>query len=269
MLNRRRDHRVNHPRASLRGVPKALVVAWIAAAATLGCQGAFRGLPTRAQSQTQDRQGEGETPVVSGTQKGHAHVTWIFGNEQYAACLQTEGARGVATVTMPSRGYTISEDLTLFRDASGTYWVGSNPRHLDTGIPDPSYAPDTFAMVQNVDGTFSLTLTCDAQGVCAELAMHDPEGSEPYGEPPRAVGLQTTPLVPSAQFEGPLEEPGLADPLQSAGATANRERENCYTQCDLAELECGKTCRLFSDELSLCSSDCKADRRACDARCRS
>ncbi|HEU0013472.1 MAG TPA: hypothetical protein VFQ45_07295 [Longimicrobium sp.] len=101
---------------------------------------------------------------------GSARLTWTT-NANYVADLTTNGEQGTAHVTyVDGYGSTIRvlQDLRLLQSGDLIYYAGSNPRDPNTGQAVSDYYPDNFR-VEQVDGGWTFTQTCDSQPVCSPV----------------------------------------------------------------------------------------------------
>jgi serine/threonine-protein kinase len=93
---------------------------------------------------------------------GVTRATWVLGGT-YDGIVHTNGPTGyvdVHTIAPDGRPVDIREDLALQRGPDGWSYVGSNPRHADTGRPATGFIPNVFHLQPVADGTWTLAETC-------------------------------------------------------------------------------------------------------------
>lgn len=104
---------------------------------------------------------------------GRVAVQWILLGSPYAAVITTDGPTGTAVVRYqdPQTGQLVDvlQDLQLQEDNGTVAYVGSNPRHPNTGQRHPTYQPDAFRLVEDGNGGLVFDVVCDAGGQCAPL----------------------------------------------------------------------------------------------------
>jgi TIR domain len=117
----------------------------------------------RREEQTRDK----AAPTVRVNQRGvdgiqgNVRVSWQHEGVMYTAAVVTTGSGGSALVTFrdPGTGLQVGaeQDLELFQNANGTFFLGSNARVPGTRLPHPSYSPDIFRLSQRQNGDWTIT----------------------------------------------------------------------------------------------------------------
>lgn len=99
---------------------------------------------------------------------GQTEIGWSAAGVDYRAVLDTSGPRGTAVVTFEhpttAESVSIREKLTFGATIQGKAYVGSDPVDADTGQAEPAYRPDTFRVVQNLNGKWVVDAVCDVSG---------------------------------------------------------------------------------------------------------
>lgn len=117
------------------------------------------------------RQPSAAAPAPRGI-TGRAHLSWNVYGSPYEAVIETSGQTGVVRVAFVGQSGSaeqVDQDLVLEQGAGFLFYRGSNPRYAGTGTPHPTYSPDGFRLVEMQSGVWSITETCDEQGVCAPV----------------------------------------------------------------------------------------------------
>jgi hypothetical protein len=97
---------------------------------------------------------------------GRARLFWAADERSYTAVITTDGPRGVIDVSFAdprtSLQIIIRQDLHLETDGTDWFYVGSNPRHADTGDSVAArYPPDSFTLAPTSQGLWTVNETCD------------------------------------------------------------------------------------------------------------
>jgi hypothetical protein len=98
-------------------------------------------------------------------------LSWMGHDSSYTGALVIRGTSGIFRVRNTRLGYVLDQDIRVEQAAGAIFFVGSNPRYMNSFVPAPFYSPDTFRLIQVRNGEWRLADTCDTQGLCSPVEV--------------------------------------------------------------------------------------------------
>lgn len=135
--------------------------------------------PQTEQPGSPDRGGGPDDPTALGPPTGTAQIQLEAGGVDYDIVLSLDGENGTADVSYRVLGTgdrgAVTQTLEYQAGVDESYYLGSDPRDLQTGLPAGTFIPDLFVL-ENDSGGWRLSAVCDSSSISC-ITVDAPLGS--------------------------------------------------------------------------------------------